>query len=652
MSKPDWYTFKTMPPAWRNHELWPAVDVSALEQDKQARFSRLSRGVKSYLSDGKLGAAAGDAGSSTSVLLHVVNRCIRPGPDQIGRLGWVGCIGGVRLGYKRTKETDGTKPTGKAGSFGKFLSDHPDAHAHLDELIRKGGGKGRVIVPNPKARVVARVFSEWCKSQGGMSQNQYPFNLELGGIRSIERYIKQFIQMDPRASLVWLGKDYAHHRPLGSGVKAFSLANVPGDVVAMDSCQRDCIGALKVLTPNGPQIVAVRRIWLHICVDEASRCILGYSVCINAQITASTVTDALKCLVNPWAPRKLEFSGVKYLPNAGLPVGTIQGLTGFRPAAIKCDNAMQHYARAYLEDARRRLGCALTWGPIGKWWHNAIVERVINMLQLHGFQMLPSSTGSSPTDPLKPDSVGQAINNCITEDDLLDFIDSLIANHNASPKTPNGGDSPNILLKNSLEGYRGVGPLLRPAVPSTLHSPPLGTSVITKKVGGSLKKGRVRNPYVELDELRYSSPDLIKRWELLGRNVIVHDNESDIRTIRIFEEGGAEIGLLNCLDSRWAKTKCTRRLRKTICAAIRKGKISPSAADLVVEYGHYLNDRAVQHALKTPKKISDDATKLAELVRQTGVVIDGQAPRKREQLTQLPPRPDMGNRAPLDWNKL
>ena len=613
------YTSKTLPPEWRDCESWPTADLSSHAQAVQLRFERLARGIRLYLDTGALRSAAEEAGCSRSVLIDLLNRCVQLRPN--GQLaGWLGLVARVRVrSYGRTKPL--SAGTGKSGCFQKFLCDNPELREKLHDLIRAGGGAKAAKSHRPTLRAVFRRFHDFCTSPAvGLTDQDYPFNSKSAGRRSIERYAKQFIMNDATATKVWYGSNAASERGLGTGHKSFRFANAPLDVVGLDAHKLDCVGTVTLSGPAGPQTVPIQRIWIDACVDKYSRCVIGYAVSITKEVSATTVEAAIAACTRAWKPRQLHEPGLAYLPGAALPAGAIPGLAECRPCVLLMDNAVQHLSTRIVYAARRALGCAVTFGPVSGWWHNAITERLFLALELYGFQRLPSSTGSHPRDPLRSAPVANAIKHRIDWEELLDLIDVIVTGYNVTSNREMGSRSPLEVLADGLQAAH-PGFLPRLCVPVSATTPALGISVETRQIAGCAIKGKVTRPYVELDRVRYSSPDLSRRFELLKQALILHIDEQDMRVVTAYLKTGEPLGQLVPLQEGWAHTRHTREMRKSINALIGSRDIRPDASDCVLEFLNYLARKTHRAAAKKPNKISREASTLADASRIAGAAI-------------------------------
>lgn len=301
-----------------------------------------------------------------------------------------------------------------------------------------------------------------------------------------------------------------------------------------------------------------------------------------------------------------------------MPSGVIPELVGCFPAVLKADNAAAHYAKRIAEQARRRLGCAITWCPIGHWEHNAVVERLFKTLETYGFQRLPSTTGSNTEDSIKEKPIEQATKIGITWEALLDLADILVASYNVTSNRGLGGQSPLEVLVNQLKLDE---PLFLPRIlpPATLEQPELGVIVETRYIRGNQKKGR--RPYIQIDRVNHTSPVLSHSFGLIGTPIRVHIREADMTVVNSFLESGQELGSLRA-QGRWGRTPHTREMRKQIMALVDAKELALGAGDDPVQkLLEYYASKAYRDVLKRPKSVSKSATKLANAANVSGLAI-------------------------------
>lgn len=615
------FTYKTLSAELRDTSKWQAVDTSGMESAEVERFDRLVPAVHDYLSTGKLGAAAKRAQLSADALLDQVNRCLQPHPDG-GVVGWAGLIYGLRLcDYERTSALPAgpnASRKGASGAFRRFLDENLYIKKALDEVIRKGTGQGRARAAFTPAKAAWEKFVKLVEQRFRL--DQYPRNQKSCARRSVERYVKDMIASDEKARSRAVGQAAKNAGQVGNGLWSFDLTTSPLDLVCIDAHHVDCIGTIEVVGPAGPQLIPIERLWIYCVIDQASRAVHGYAASIRTEPTASQIELALDMATKPWTPRELEMGRVSYKKGAGFPVGCVDGFV-FAPAAVRMDNAMQGFANRIVSRVRRRFGCASSWGAVGAWYHNDTIERFFGLLERFGLHRLPTSVGSGPADPHRTDGAAKAIELNITWRHLLDLLDVAIAEYNAKGQPGLGYRSPLEVLRDCSDRSRQQF-VPRPRIPPTMLTPRLGVAIETHKVRGSCAAGKLKRPYVQVDKATYTSPDLASQFALIGKPLVIHVHEEDMRTIEAFLENGTHLGWLTVRESGWRRTKHSRDIRKQInrmrdareLADIRGG-------DYVEAFLEYLAHRALHSARSRPGRISKDATQLAEAVRKTGAPV-------------------------------
>jgi putative transposase len=610
------YTFDSLPEALRHPHEWPAVDTSFLPSADQVRFTRFQQAIIVYLECGNLSQAASLAGVHRKTFAETLDRCLRL--DGVGVVGWLGLIKNLRLkAYERSAPVKDA--VGLSGAFTALLRSHPKIQEDLDAYIlpRKKDGLPRIAHPD-KTRVFSK-FKTLCR-QAGIKLDEYPFNSKSMGRRSVERYVQQLQNDEPlTAAEHWHGESAAKRMGIQTGASGFAFALTPLARAQVDAHKTDCFGVIYIPGPAGLQPVVIRRVWLVAVNDTASRAVAGYSVGIRTEVSASEVEQAIKSASTPWQRRELKITGLEYHENAGFPCGSVDGITEYRPSAYSFDNAAVHYSKRIAEGVRQSQGCVVTYGPIGAWWFNAIQERFFKTLEKLGIQKIASSTGNSPMDPHKPpDSVRKAQAFHITLDDILEILDVLIANYNATPTSALGHRSPLQALDDAVRRDEVVP---RFGFPPTALTPALGICKEHRPVRGNHENGT--RPYVQVDKERYSSPELAARVDLIGVQIAVHIDEEDMRSVTAYDRDGLLIGTLGALGM-YRHTKHSRQMRKVINGLYQSGEVQCDYGGDVVEiYHNFLVSKSVDRAKGALNKVSPVATQLAQSAQKTGLPTTG-----------------------------
>ncbi|MFZ6659044.1 hypothetical protein [Undibacterium sp. TJN19] len=615
------WTARTLPPDLADTSRWRLVDSDALDDKQKERFLNFQAAITAYLETGKISAISEERGISKNNIVRQLNRCVTLAAD--GKpYGWSALISQLRTGeYERKAKLplgrQGSRGN-RAGAFRAFIALHPEIKRKIDNLIFKRSGKGEVHEARIAIKNIHAAFVSYCED-AGITGNQYPLNSKSCGKRSIARYVNDaLMSSSEEACRTRFGAIARSHMNVGRGRQSSAMAHAPFDVVGIDPHKLDCIGTVRITGPKGPQHVAIERLWIVPAVDDHSRAILGYSVGIRTECSAAIIEHCIISAMSAWKPRELKIPKMVYAPGAGLPSGKFPELIGRAWAMMMVDNAAVHYSSAIAERARRRLGCAVNYGPIGHWEHRPSLERVMRTLEGYGFQRLPSTTGNSPTDPTKDDPVRNAVVLGIDWEILLDMIDVIIANYNATPNEALGNRSPLSLLHDYVEkGSFDFLPRRLPPVVATIAE--LGVTIETKTVRGNLKQGR--RPYVEIDRVRYTSPLLSSTFNLVGKKLRVHIRESNMCSVHAYHESGEELGILQAQGA-WGRTIHTREMRKQINALRDSFELVVGYQENpIVAFLNYLGSATHKEAEKKPMQVSRSATKLVQAAHESGMPV-------------------------------
>lgn len=615
------FTYKTLPSEYADTSRWRVVDEDALQEDERERFSRLREAINDYIQTGRLGAISRQAGYSEDEIIRQLNRCTVVGSD--GQLiGWPALVKFLRVVPYVRKASPPVGPVGSAsgfsGAFSNFLRNHSKLREQLDGLITKKKRPDKIHESRKSIRQLTSDFAGLCRA-AGVRDDEYPLNSKSLARKSINRYVKKLTHCQREAVEAQHGARAAHRLNVDTGEAGFPLALAPYDLSGFDAHEEHCIGCVVIDGPAGPQPIAIERLWIDCVVDFCSRAIIGYCVGIRTELSSAVIEEAFIFIQRPWVPRTLDIPGMKYVEDAGFPPGVIPELLGCFPAVLKCDNAPTHFANRIQESARRRMGCAITYGKLGSWEHNHAVERVFKTLESYGFQRMPSSTGSNSQDPLRPKNpVAEAVKHRITWKELIDLTDVVLANYNATPSIGLGGQSPLQVLRNHL--YLSKPTFLpRPLPPATLGCPELGVVVETRFVRGNVKEGR--RPYVQIDGARYTSPVLSSSFGLIDTPLRIHIREANMQVVHAYLPSGVELGPLRAKGG-WGRTPHSREMRKQVNELCDSKEIWVGLGDDPVQkLLDYYATKTYKEGLKRPASVSRTGTKLANAANVSGLPI-------------------------------
>lgn len=599
--------FASIPAHLKDCAKWPWIDAGLLSNSARLRYESLRKGIEVYCRSGQLSIAAKEAKTSPGNLHRVFARCVSSCADgQIA--GWRALVPHIRL-VKYERSLQSRNRAAKPGQFDLLLRTHPQIKACLDdEILRLREDKGKAYEAMKSLARLADFLRALCVNIG-LTDADYPLNTESCARKALTRYVKKLIERNPkRGVLARYGKLAAQMLNLGTGVEPLWALQAlqPFDRISIDAHRVDCLGVVEFDTPSGPLTALVERIWLVAVFDAYSRAALGYAICFDEEVSARTVEDALSMSLSSWKPRQLSSRVPAYSTNSGFPSGLFPLIMGTFGVLLTLDNALVHLSNQIAEKVRRRLGCTLSWGPCGAWYHNDTLERFFGSLTRLGFQRLPSSTGGCTSDPARREPELAAIQHKITIAEITDLADVLLARHNALGHSSLAGRSPLKVIDNFLASSNSL-LFARPLPRPTGDVLELGHCLLTVTVRGNVEKGR--RPYIQMTGACYTSRKLSDSFWLIGERLNIQYCESgDFRQVVAYLPSGEFLGELHVLGQ-WALTPHTKWVREQVLKEIKRAKIHETDPDPIDTYIQNINNRVIQDIAFKPLRISASATK-------------------------------------------
>lgn len=596
------------PPEFLQCNQWPTVETEELEGQKLERFHTLKAAMEAVCKGERQSHVARRFGVSRSNLTHLLKRCVARHPD--GRLwGYRALIKNTRQkDYTRNKKAEiasGADGYGLAGAFQQLMAKHPSIGKLIDKFIKGVGQQhvreGGLNVAGLHSDILDQLRKE------GLGESDYPFNTISAGYSSLLRHFKRLMQ-GGRSGIARhrFGPAAEEGLQAGTGEQGILQAIHALDIACYDEQMLPFIGTLVVNIDGVEHDYPLSRGHLCVLVDTKSKCILGYDVTIAGRFRSLQLAAAYENFFLPWKPKELSVPGMKYKKGAGLPSGVLPQCRGRLVKIISIDNHLTHLAELIVGHLRRRTGAVLRYGQVRRWIARQTVEHVFAELQKHSFQRIPSTTGSGPDDPAVTHPTKKAVDLRIRIDQLLEMLDVIIANYNATPRRDLMAKTPLEAMARSLSDTSRLSIL--PKVPdSFLSDPQIAVEIIESTVAGNQASGR--RPYVEIDKATYTNDILAQSWSMIGKKLTVHI-KGDFRQVRAFHPDGKEFGSL-MVNGHWKHSFHTREQRKLINQLMVERKLGRWLDDPVKAMQVHLVHEAKKSAAKNPYKISKAANKLA-----------------------------------------
>lgn len=608
-------------------ELWPEVLESELDEKNREKYLARAVAMRLYFANVRVGDIERRTGIRVQELALLARRCLLLSSD--GRiLGFRALIPYSRIKpYKRSaphRPAFPGKKAGHAGAMRALLDRIPAVEEELIRYIRQDAKNKEIPEYKLRARDLHKAFIKVIK-QLGVSSNEWPFNTKYRGIRSIEIYMRNFLNQNFSHSVNTREAQSARaHLNVGTAYPCFLEFEEPYDAVEIDAYNIECHMTVNIETPEGTEIdLRLERIWLIAAVERASSATLAYTVVYRSEVTADDVLRVIKdAATKKWEPLQLTCPGLTYPPGTGLPSGVIPGAHGAIWSVTLFDGALAHLSKAVHERARKMLGFVINWGAVGHFERRPNVERTFNQISKDLFKRLPSTTGSNPFNGRAQDAEKKAVRYKIRAKEVEELLDVTFAQHNATPSEGISYFTPLGFLDYFLNSNNRQ--FMVRYLPTQIKD--MATKFFSRQevvVRGGLKTGR--RPYVQLDRCHYSSPVLANSGHLIGQTLIVEIDDDDFRQVLAFLKTGAELGFLK-VQGKWGATKHSRRTRKAINALASQRIITISEFDDPVQvYLQYLSTRSKEKKNKreilTPRNITE-VTRVAREGNITPTIVD------------------------------
>lgn len=265
------WTYKNLPPEYRNTAEWRQIDESALEERSRTRFLRFKSAIEEYLLHGKLSSVAREKQLEPSEIIRQLNRCVAIAPDN--RIyGWTALIPEKRIEkYIRKSTINYNIKKGLSGCFRQFMENNQHIKQKVDLIIL--GGKNNILEQEAKisGKKLHRTFVALCKASG-IKDNEYPINTKSQGSRSLARYRIELINENfGTAKRQFFGELAGDNLRLGTGHPPRRLSSSIYDLVGIDGHKIHCFGSMRLNGPAGPQYVPIERLWVLPVIEHESR---------------------------------------------------------------------------------------------------------------------------------------------------------------------------------------------------------------------------------------------------------------------------------------------------------------------------------------------------------------------------------------------
>ncbi|MBY6053966.1 hypothetical protein [Cytobacillus firmus] len=543
---------------------WLEVDIDLLNEENKKIFTKRKESIDLYFNtEIPLKEILNRTTLNKTDFYRFLNRCQEL--DENGTMfGYRALIPNKRIKpYTRSQLPTG-KNGSKTGSFSKLLDQYPMIKDLIIDALY-GKSKNKIVDRKISVKHLHIKFVKTCRELG-LTGDSYPFTSEDLAKRSLERYVNKLYQDHFAKAASRFSPDAGKHAiNTGSGFKSH-YSTRPYQRVQLDGHRIDVLVSVKFITADGREInEIIDRLWLLAIIDEDSRCILGHHICLKKEYSAEDVLHCIRNAIVSSGPKNFAIPGLKYHSTAGFPAWNNHGCEWAVWDEILFDNAKSHLSANVSSCLRNLVGCSINAGAVDTPERRPLIENFFRLFEENGFHRLPNTTGSSISDPKRMDPEMNAIKYQISEQEIKELAEVLIANYNGTPHSGLYNMSPLDALKQRLE----QGCIIR-TIP--IEKRAISAFFVIKekrKVNGSIKDGR--RPYVYYEGAEYRNNILSQSGELIGSKITLHINTEDLRSIKAFLPDGSELGLLE-VSGKWRFRRHSLAVRKAI-NKMRKKKI-------------------------------------------------------------------------------
>ncbi|MGF0470173.1 hypothetical protein ACQQ6W_11060 [Lysinibacillus fusiformis] len=558
-------------------DTWPTVLEKNLSEKNLYIFTNRKAAITDYLKGKGISEICDKYSITKSNFFRLFSRCLETNID--------GRINGFRalIPYKRIDKSNNKL-------FAKLLNQHPILAEQLTKDFLNINSPKEVKEKNMSLKTIHKRFLRKC-AELGITLDSYPFNTKSKGYKSLQRYVSDlkstnFIKVASRhgeEALMLAKNSGTLTKPLADGT-----LSRPYERVEFDGHKIDISLALAYTTPEGDEIIdVINRIWILTIIDVATRCILGYHLCLSKEYSADDVLMTIRNAVFPWKPRELTIPNLKYSQGAALPSYLIKETEYAIWDEFCYDNAKANIAKVVQDKLVNLIGCSINMGPVATPIRRPHIERFFRTLETNGFQRITSTTGNSLKDPKRnKNSEATAVKYQITTHHIEDLTDVLVADYNNTPHDSLYGLTPLEAMKQRID--KGI---YINTISSNNRKDLAFFSIKTKRrVNGNVKHGR--RPFITYEGVKYTSDLLAHSPHLIGKTLTLEVNIEDLRVLKVYLENGEELGTLTA-TKKWALKPHSLRERKAINKLKNDRKILFSNEEDPIEIYHiYLKKNA------------------------------------------------------------
>lgn len=544
---------------------WPGIHLDQRDEI----FEKRKKAVQLYL-NGELTLVEIKkiTGISRKQVNNLTRKCLQK--DGSGQLwGFRALLPYKRTGekYVRIADTEGfNKNIRFTGAFKQLLERYPPLKELIHDYIlnrRKRSIIDRVI----RIKDLRTKFLKLCRSLE-IELNEYPFNTKDKGLRSLYRYVEELMTNYSAESSFRISEESERKlRRFDGNESTKEISVVPYQSVQFDGHKIDLLLTVKFTNAVGDEVKEVMsRIWLLLIIDEATRTVLGYHICLNKEYSSEDVLHTIKNAVVPWKPMEFTIPGLTYPEKPCHPSALLPEAQWAIWNEIKLDNAMANLSNVVEDRLTKIIKCSINAGQAQYPEGRAIIERFFGILESNYFQRFGMTTGSNPKDPRRNNPEKLAKKYEFRAEELEQLIEVAIAHYNTTLHS-SLGISPLEAMEQRIK-HQDMIP--RQLLEHERNEAIFFSLQVSRVVQGNRKTGK--RPHINYEGVPYTSTLLARNYSLVGEKLIVEVNIDDISTVKAFLSDGQELDYLKAKGG-WGRKPHSLKTRKVINKLVRENKL-------------------------------------------------------------------------------
>ena len=574
-------------------EEWTDIPLEAIPEQYRAIFKARKTAVDMYIDGQKSSVITERTDVNYTYIPKLIERCIK--------LDTTGCYYGYQalIPWLRTDNPIDTNSFIK--NFTNLLNEYPS----LKDFIAGNyfGDKKYTLEKNMNLTTLHQKFLKECLRLG-VQEHEYPFNTENRAYVSLSKYIKTLQKENINKQATRENKNNRQKiYSTGIGKRYSKTALAPFQAVQVDGHIIDLEYTVEIANIDGTiSVTTATRAWLFAVIDEATRCILGYSVSQEFNYNQYDVIDAIRDAIIPKETMDFTIDGLKYPENGGFYSLAFPELKYALFDILKLDNAKSHLAKHTINKIVDALQTTVSFGSVATPETRGIIERFFGSLETRGFHKLPMTTGNSINDIKRQDPEAAALKYNITFDQIVELLEVLIATYNNTPHSGIENLTPLESMRKKIFEAGMMPTLAEDDMIQTINE--LNFQTETRKVVGG-KNGK--RAYVNFKGVEYRSRELSLTGFYIGQTITIRYNPRDISTVEAYTADGMYIGTLSAKGEFGTKSHSVKTRKIANKLARERGRAKLEFDTPIAALEQQLSDSG--------KKSRRDATK-ADIIRR------------------------------------